>query len=115
LPHDGKSFATYSRRKVHVDAAVLVERLSGPKRKAEKRELNTWIITCTIDISTVYYLRLLRMQLKPTLPKPISKPPQHQSGLHFAPAMDDPVVRVATESNAPHFTAHPCIQGVVQK
>jgi hypothetical protein len=63
------------------------------------------VLFLPINILTVNDPRLLRVQFKSALTEPLRKFPQHQLGLRFALAVDDPVISVATESNAAHMAS----------
>jgi hypothetical protein len=65
LSHRPQRLTADAGRKVHVDPTVFVDRLTRPKRVAEKRELDRRIRGLPIHIVAVHDPRFLRMQFEP--------------------------------------------------
>src|SRR5262249_19335230 len=115
LSHRPQRLTTDAGRKVHVDPPVLVDRFPRPKRVAEKRELDGWMCALSIDVLAAHNPRFLRMQLESARSEPLAELSHHQPSLHLAFAVNHAVVRVATKPYAPHLTAQPRVERIVQE
>src|SRR6185436_18018877 len=55
LPHRFEGVAADGRREVHIDAAILVDRLAGSERVAEKGELDVGVRRGPIDVLAIQF------------------------------------------------------------
>ena len=115
LPHGLEGVAADGRREVRVNAAILVHRLAGAKRVAEKRELDSGVFAEPIDVLAIHDPCLARMQFELAGMEPLPDAIKHVFRLPSALAVKHRVIRVPGEPDARQMPRHPQIKRIVQK
>ena len=115
LPHRLEGVAADGRREVHIDPAVLVHRLAGAERVAEKSELDVGIRFGPIDVLAIHDPCLARMQFEIAGLKPFPDALEHVFRLSSALAVKHGVIGVPGKPDAGKMPRHPEIEREMQE
>src|ERR1051325_2449589 len=87
----------------------------GPKRVAQKVELDVLVLALPVTVLTVDDLGLLRMKLQTAFRQSRSDRLQQLLRLSLALGVDDHIIRIALERDARMVPAHPAVERMMQK